>query len=1305
MRTFASLVCLILLAVVAFAQTGSTITGTITDASGAVVPNAPLEVKNSDTGAVFAGGTSATGNYVIAVPPGTYQVSVKQPGFKQVIQKNLIVGAETSVRQDFKLEVGGVTDVVTVTDVSPLLKTESADISQNFTVDRVDNLPVLTVGTGTGFGNIRNPLQAVNLLPGMQFSQDFILRVNGLPNNSESIRIEGQDATNDLYRGAASTVQQGVDAIQEVAIQTSNYAAEFGQAAGGYFNFTMKSGSNQFHGSAYDYFVNEALNAGLPYTDAGTSNSEKCYAAVAGATAITAANPTGSVCTSGQHVVNKQRRNDYGFTIGGPIRIPKLYNGQNKSFFFFNFEQFRENQGFNASTQTVPTAAYRAGNFATAQQVCPTPLPASSAAACPGGAGSGEYLTQNGKILNDSLGRPIPQFGVYDPTTSRPGPDGIPIRNLYPNAQIPLTSLDPIALAVQNYLPLPNNPNAALLVNNYTVPFYTSYKHTTNPSVKIDHSISPTIKISGYISRLLTFQPNNNGFNAVFTGVEPVNDRSTTARLNYDQTLKPTLLLHVGVGYLYTYHPGVPSNFDLSTLNPPAGTVSSGSNGKGLQGYYANIFPNFTGLSATGGTGGNSVPIGAGTDTILYDEKPTGNATLTWVKNNHTYKFGGEMGMQGLIGLINSHGAGNFAVSPRETSSQWEGVQSGVNSNSGFGYASFLLGQVDSFTIQPQADERLGNHAIGIFAQDTWKVTRKVTLDYGIRYDYQTPLREQYGRLQNANFNGLNTTVGRLGNVEYEGYNTDGVTGRCNCTFQQTYPWGIGPRIGVAYQINPKTVLRMGGALSYGTTSNSSYVSLNAADFYTFGANGYGIPAMPSLKAGNLYAAGNPFGNPSITWPNFDPNKYPSRTICPGTLNATCYNPQSPFIILDKSGRPPRIYTYSIGLQRELTRNLVIEASYVGNRGVWFSAPGLSTTDLNGLNITDVAKFGGSNPLNINSTADGALLLSPISSTAVIQRGLGAPAYPGFPTTSSLISSLRPYPQWNAALAGTWGPPLGKTWYDSLQAKVTKRYSHGLDLTGAFVYSKELDLGVNSDTPYATAFPPVYNDVFNRDTNKQLSGFSQPFQLTIAGSYITPKMRADGTAQKMVSQVLRDWQLGAVMKYQSGPLIATPGSLNGLIGQLGRSAFGTTLFNLTNGDKNLFANNVNPNSKSFDPTVNLVLNPAAWSDPPQGQFGTSAAYYNNYRWQRHPAENMSFSRVFRIGKEGKQNLQIRAEFQNVFNRHFYSAPIFGGTSSPVSVPAYNNPGGALSSGFGYVNTLNGAGATPRTGLAVARFTF
>ena len=147
--------------------------------------------------------------------------------------------------------------------------------------------------------------------------------VNGMPSNSESIRIDGQDATGTIWKVIQQNSQSGsVDAIQEVSVQTSNFAAEYGQVGGGYFNFTMKSGTNQYHGSGYDYFVNEALNAGLPYTDAGTQSPNK----------------------AGQHIRNAVRRTDYGATVGGPIRIPKVYDGTDKSFFFFSFEQFREKQ-------------------------------------------------------------------------------------------------------------------------------------------------------------------------------------------------------------------------------------------------------------------------------------------------------------------------------------------------------------------------------------------------------------------------------------------------------------------------------------------------------------------------------------------------------------------------------------------------------------------------------------------------------------------------------------------------------------------------------------------------------------------------------------------------------------------------------------------------------------------------------------------------------------------------------------------------------------------------------------------------
>jgi hypothetical protein len=263
-------------------------------------------------------------------------------------------------------------------------------------------------------------------------------------------------------------------------------------------------------------------------------------------------------------------------------------------------------------------------------------------------------------------------------------------------------------------------------------------------------------------------------------------------------------------------------------------------------------------------------------------------------------------------------------------------------------------------------------------------------------------------------------------------------------------------------------------------------------------------------------------------------------------------------------------------------------------------------------------------------------------------------------------------------------------------------------MQGSFTYGKELSLGSNSDTAYLTAGATRVNDVFNRDTNKQLSPLSQPFRIVISGTYTTPAWRGDGFSKKVVSQVLKDWQLGVVLQYQSGAVIQVPNSNNQLFTQLNRGgglfSGASTYYNFANGKTpdDVFLQDANGVGHSWDPTRGLGLNKDAWADAPGGQFATTAAYYNNYRWQRQPSENVNFGRNFRMGKEGKMNLQIRAEFQNIFNRHFYSAP---SATNPATTVANSNPGGALSAGFGFVNTINGAGARPRTGQMVARFTF
>ncbi|MGB6943087.1 MAG: carboxypeptidase regulatory-like domain-containing protein [Bryobacteraceae bacterium] len=1241
----------------AFAQTDrGTITGTISDPAGAVIAAAVIEAKNVDTGALYPTASSGTGNYTIAqLPAGTYDLSVTVPGFKKYVRQGLQVEVAANARIDVTLEVGSNTESITVEAAAPLLKTEGGEVSHNVSTDTLDELPILTltgaaasIGTANSLGNIRNPLSAVELLPGARISTDAILRVNGMPSNSQSINIEGQDATNGFFKQQNQVNQAGMEAIQEVAIQTSNFAAEYGQAGGGYFNYTMKSGSNQLHGSGYDYFVNEVLNAGTPFTNAGTINPSK----------------------AGQLIRNPIRQNDYGVTLGGPVIIPKIYHGRDKTFFFFNFEQFRQSAFISNTYGIVPTAAQRNGDFSAALgSTCNGPDPAGQSV-----------------CLNE----------IFDPGTNRTV-NGAVVRSPFPNNTIPKSEMDPTALIIQNMIPMPNTPG----VFNYTAPGYSNFRHTTIPSVKIDELISEKIKLSGYYSATKTFSPQNNGFTEPYTALQPQNALSQTIRLNLDVTLTPTLLLHLGAGYLQTSNPQTAPTYDQKQLFPD-----------GVPFTASNFFPYMAGMYSTNGggwSGGGGFPAVTNTGVAFTltpeqnDYKPTFNANMTWVHGNHTYKLGATALFEGIQSLNSSRADGQFAFAQQQTADPWQNGQPFANvASSGFGYASFFLGDANTVSTAAPADVRLGTHSYGIYIQDSWKITRKLTFDYGLRWDYAILWKEQYGRMQNAAFTLPNTLIGgRLGTVEYQA--------TCHCNYANAYPFAFGPHLGVAYQITPKTVFRAGGAISYAAVSDQAGLNSSAGDFYTIPAAAYGA-AAGLLKYGDPLGPGNPYGNPVVHWPNFNP-EYPVPAA-PGVIP-----PSSPFVsITPTSGRLPRTFQWSIGFQQEITSNLVVDAAYVGNRGAWWAAPLLAGLNYNALTPQQLLADG----INVTSKADTTLLNTQINSPAVIARFpyLANPnnVYPGFPATQTLLQALRPYPQWNG-IPPFLGPPDGNTWYDSLQVKVTKRFSHGLSGQVAYTWQKELTNGTNSNTSYVTPSPPLINDVFNKALDKQISGFDIPQELIIAFNYTTPNVSLDKTGGKALSWLARDWTIGGVLRYQSGQLLQTPFSSNNLLANLGRGpgnnpalwGGGYTFMDRVPGQP-LFL--VNPNSK-FDPTTQLVLNPNAWVEPPYGTFGTSAPYFNDFRWQRQPAESMSFGRIFRI-KERAQ-LQIRAEFQNIFNRLFYQAPAdgapFGFPFTSVATPTlHGNPGGTLSQGFGYVNWVAGGltqfgGAQPRSGQLVARFTF
>jgi hypothetical protein len=1264
MRYFRLIASLGLLGAGAVAQSDrGTITGTISDPAGAVVAAAMLEARNTSTGLLYQTASSGTGNYTLSeLPVGTYDISVAVAGFKKAVRAGIQVVSSTTFRVDFALEVGAPTESVTITAEAPLLKTESGELSHNVSVERLDNLPILTPGSG-GVAGVRNPLAALQTIPGAQFSSDSTLRINGMPSSSQTIRIEGQDATNGFFRQQNTGNQTGVDAIQEVSIQTSNFAAEFGQAGGGYINYTMRSGTNQFHGAAYEYFVNEALGAGTPFTDAGLTNSLR----------------------SGQLVRNSLRRNDFGGTFGGPIWIPKLYNGHDRTFFFFSYEQYIQKTLTTNGLNTVPTAAYQRGDFSTALN---------------------PPLILNGTPAVDPRGVALVGNMIFDPNTQQVI-NGQNVRSPFPGNIIPATRLDPTAVQIQSLLPQATLPNA--LVNNYAVPAYYNFTHTEIPTLKLDHNVSPSIKLSMFYSANRIYSPAANGYTQAFSNAEPTNSLSQTTRVNYDQSITPTLLMHVGVGLLQTTLYTLPTaSYDQHQL--------FGNNVFYIPEQFPSITPGFDFSK-----GGSNVPMGVGFSALFQkDTKPTFNNSFTWVKGNHTFKFGGEAIFEGLPIANGSRANGVFNFAQAETADPYATGLTFANGATGFAYASYLLGGYSSLNLSPQDTLRLGNHSFGLYAQDSWKVTRKLTVDYGLRYDFATLLAEQHGRMQDAAFSTPNAAVaGRIGGVIYGG--------SCKCNLNNNYPMALGPRLGIAYQINSKTVLRIGAGLSYGTSPNNAFLTYSVPDFYTYSDQPVGGVPAGLLKDGNPFAPGNRFGNPPIVWPDYSAH-YPFQTA-PGYAP-----PQSPFISIDRNaGRLPRIFQWSIGVQREVMRGLLVDASYVGNRGVWWTAPLLATYNYNALTPAAVSAAG----LNPNSSADLSLLTTPITSPLVQSRfpnlkivtlpsGLQVvpSVYPSFPATQTLNQALRPYPQWNG-VPPFLGPPLGDTWYDALQLKVTKRLSHGLDFQYAFSWQKELVLGSSNDTSYVVSAYPSINDVFNYRQNKQISPFSYPLVSLIGVTYTTPKLPGDSRSMKALSWITKDWTLGAYLHYQSGQLLPVPQSNNNFLNQLARGVSnnpalwggGATPQNLVTGQP-LFL--IDPNSH-FDPTKQLVLNPKAWQDVGPGQYGSTAGFLNNYRWQRQPAESMSFGRIFSIAREGKINLNVRAEFQNIFNRFFFQSPSFGGTgftprsglnpTAPVlSLNQFaNGQPGALSGGFGFVNSVNGGPfggpEQPRSGQIVARLTF
>jgi TonB dependent receptor len=710
-------------------------------------------------------------------------------------------------------------------------------------------------------------------------------------------------------------------------------------------------------------------------------------------------------------------------------------------------------------------------------------------------------------------------------------------------------------------------------------------------------------------------------------------------------------------------------NFKVSSLG-----LNTAAN---MPGGAAGTFPIITGLTVNR----QNVPNMGVNNAPFYDDNWYPTASATWIRGNHTFKFGGDFRHQ-VFGSHNDLTQGTYSFSTTETSLPSAQGQNLYGASIGDAFASFALGQLSSASIG--VDNISWFHRIegGIYAQDVWRLTKKITLNYGLRWDWEQMQHEQKNRTTEFSPTVANPTAGGLlGGIAYEGYGP----GRCNCSFERFYPWMIQPRLGVLYQLDPKTVLHVASGFFSGQFPFMNEINYNNQGFgfntTTLNSPSYGIAA-------GLFSNGIPYTAAALTATNFDPGAYPNV----GQLN----NP--PALTPTNTGHPPRFVQSTIGFEREVMKDLSVKASFIDNRGVWLESDGLR--GYNQLPASALAKYG----LDVTNPSDFNLLTQPISSASVAARGFVKP-YSTFPSGATLAQALRPFPQFTSV--NDQYERDGNTWYDALQIQVTKRLSNGLSGGLGYVWSKDLGTIGPGNGGLTTAIP-IQDPTLPPKSQKSYLYIDLPQMLNFYFNYELPRF---GFAQSGWKRALfTGWTTDGIFHYQSGFVMQIPNST----GTLDSVTFGNSTVN----NNTVWANRVKGqplflhslNNHNVNPRTTFFLNPAAWANPALGTYATSKPYYSDFRGPRYPSEQLGFGKNFTV-KEGLR-LSLRADFFNVFNRWAYPGQTPGNgsglnTTNPFATPQHGADG-SIVNGFGFFGdgiSAAGGNFAPRSGEFVARIQF
>ncbi|HUA14351.1 MAG TPA: carboxypeptidase-like regulatory domain-containing protein [Verrucomicrobiae bacterium] len=830
------------------------IAGNVTDPTGALITGAKLTAKNRSTGAVYGAVSSSAGAYRFPnVNIGTYDVTVSATGFKTVTLTGIVVQVATTSALDVKLSPGAITESVVVNADAPTVQSESADIGTVVGTTQILNLPL---ALGSTVQAMRSPEAFVYLTPGSVGPGSdsgnggtFESKISGGQNYGTEVLLDGASMTRSENGSSFDETAPSVDALSEFKVITSTLPAEFGMTTGGIESFNTKGGTNTYHGEIYDIFRNEDL-------DANTWGND--FALSQGLPYATFRTPL-------------DKQNDYGGTFGGPFRIPHLYNGKDKTFFFFSWEQYRQSVG-GTQPSTVPTNAELGGDF------------------------SATLDTGNVLGTNPCDGTPIYQGEIFDPATTQTV-GGVECRTAFMNEPgstgnvIPSNRFSTVGQNLLSYYPTAQTSG---LANNYTFGYSYPILDTTM-TFRIDQNISEKSKA------YFTYSSRNN----VRTSTVPEWANPAGAgrdqffgthyiRFGYDYSITPSMLNHLNLGYNRTNSKNVGAGVGLGHGEDWDATL-------GITGASGPMFP----AIAPG-----EPPIAGYGDNVDGDTIDNGFRfadTLTWVKGKHEFKFGYEQWYQQFNPLNFQNTSGSFNFGRGQTAGT-----AATSNLSGNGIASMLLGELDSANVTAYASQpRWLRSYFGGFVQDTIKVTPTLTLNLGLRYDVDEPEREAHGNTSNISLTQPNPGAGNLPGVLVFAGTGAGRNGNVDERWANIWKKDIGPRIGVAWapaMFNNKMVFRGGYGIIYG--------NLQYADFGGF--NRTGFQANPSFNSINGF-------DPALQIDSGLPS-YPA----PPNLDPTQLNFTGPQYTDPSYGRPPMTQNWSLEIQKELAPDLIMDLAYVG---------------------------------------------------------------------------------------------------------------------------------------------------------------------------------------------------------------------------------------------------------------------------------------------------------------------------------------------------------------------------------------